>query len=216
MLLAAAVPIFSAAIVSSTFDNPADGVDGWTIVGDGSAPAHVPAGGNPGGYITTTDQAAGSIVYWVAPAKFLGDRTAAFGGTITFDLRQSIAGSQFVDNNPLVRLTGNGTVLSFFGSGPATAFTSYTVPLTAAAGWTSGGAPATEAQIQNALANLTDFRIRAEFAFLAGDVDDLDYVAINAIPEPSTLGFMVLGGLGLAGLRAATCTFRRSRPARGR
>lgn len=192
----------AAPIVASTFDNAADGVDGWTIFADGSGPVYVPSGGNPGGYITTTDQGAGGIVYWVAPAKFLGDKSAAFGGSITFDLRQSVTGSQFVDANPLVRLIGNGTVLSFAGSGPSFVFTSYSIPLVAAAGWTSGGVAASDAQLQNALDNLTDFRIRAEFAFVVGDVNDLDNVAISsAVPEPSTRLFFLLGVAGCAVLR---------------
>jgi Laminin B (Domain IV)/PEP-CTERM motif len=184
-------------VVSSTFDNPADGIDGWTVVSDGSGPSYQASGGDPGGYITTTDQGLGGIVYWLAPAKFLGDQLSALGGTVSFDLRQNINGSQFTDMNPLIRLTGNGVILSLPGTGPGTSFTSYAIPLSSAGGWMSGGVPATDAQIQNALANLTDVRIRAEFSFVVGDVNDLDNVAFSAaaVPEPSTL---VLAGLGIA------------------
>ena len=197
-----AMPAFGAVIVSSTFDDPFQGVDGWSVAGDGNGPTYVPAGGNPDGYISTTDQAGGSVAYWVAPSKFLGNMFAGFGGAITFDLSQNISGSQFVDSNPLVRLIGNGTVLSYAGSGPGTSFTSYVVPLVASAGWISGGVSASDAQLQNALANLTDFRIRAEFAFVPGDVNGLDNVAINAVPEPGT-AVVWLAAPALAAMRRA-------------
>lgn len=195
---------YAAVLTSSTFDNPGDGVDGWTVVGDGSAPSYIAAGGNPGGYISTTDQATGLVVYWVAPAKFLGNKSAAFAGKLTFDLRQSTTDNQFTITtaNPLVRLIGNGVVLNLVGTRPETAFTSYSVDLSEAGGWTSGGAPASDAQIQNVLANLTSVSIRAEFAAIGGDVDDLDNVAIlsadTQIPEPSTAGLLVLGLMILA------------------
>ena len=65
------LPLCAGIIASSTFDNPANGLDGWTITGNGSGPTYV-----PGGYITTTDDSA-PIAYFVAPAKFLGDQSAA-------------------------------------------------------------------------------------------------------------------------------------------
>ena len=194
-ILAIGIPSQGSVLVSSTFDNPADGVDGWTVMADGSGPSYEVSGGNPGGYITTTDQGLGGIVYWVAPAKFLGDQSAAFGGTVSFDLRQNISGSQFSDSNPLIRLVGNGVILSLPGIGPGTSFTSWSIPLSSAGGWIAGGVAASDAQIQNALANLADVRIRAEFAFVPGDVDDLDNVAFHsAVPEPSAV---VLTGLGI-------------------
>lgn len=191
----------AAVLVSSNFDNPVDGVDGWTVMGDGSPPAYFAAGGNPGGYISTTDQGTGGVVYWSAPAKFLGDKSAAFGGRLTFELQQSTTDSQFTITtaNPVVRLIGNGVVLNLLGTGPGTSFTPYSADLSASGGWISGGVAASDAQIQNALANLTAVQIRAEFAFIVGDVNGLDNVAIHsadaAIPEPSTIG---LCGLGLA------------------
>ena len=201
VLCTTGLPLCAGIIASSTFDNPVDGVDGWTIAGDGTGPAYVAVGGNPGGYITTTDAGAGSIAYFVAPAKFLGNQSAALGGTLTFDLRQSITGSQFVDQNPFVRIAGNGVVLSLLANvHPGSIFTSYSVTLTPSAGWTSAGLPASLAQMQNALANVTDLRIRAEYAFLVGDVDDLDNVVLNSTPEPST-ALLLAAGCGLLLLR---------------
>lgn len=204
---------FAAVLISSNFDNPVDGADGWTVAGDGSAPAYLVGGGNPGGYISTTDQATGSVVYWVAPAKFLGDQSSAFGGRLTFDLRQSTTENQFTITtaNPLVRLIGNGVVLSLLGTGPGTTFTPYAADLSSAGGWISGGVVATDAQIQNVLSNLTSVSIRAEFAAIGGDVDDLDNVALHSseIPEPLSIGLVALGmGILGAGRRLSRLDFR--------
>src|SRR5438552_3647113 len=69
-------------IASSTFDIDDEG---W-IVGEfyaltGSVtPTYVPTGGNPGGFIRTTDMLVWSAFH--APAKFLGNMSAAYGGNL--------------------------------------------------------------------------------------------------------------------------------------
>ena len=65
-------------IATSTFDT---GIDGWGLSGDSTttAPTFIATGGNPGGYIHGIDQVDGGTWYFVAPSKFLGDDTAAYG-----------------------------------------------------------------------------------------------------------------------------------------
>ena len=71
-------------IAISTFDY---GNEGWLVV---STEGYVgpadwsPTGGNPGGYIYDTDMDDGGWGF-LAPAKFLGDVSAAYGHTLSFD-----------------------------------------------------------------------------------------------------------------------------------
>ena len=76
-----------ASLVKSTFDVDADGwrVSEFFSASGTSIPTYVATGGNPGGFIRTTD-----IYGWnayLAPSKFLGDQSAACGGSLEFDLR---------------------------------------------------------------------------------------------------------------------------------
>ena len=84
----------AAPLVSSTFNRTAEG---WLVAGDSTSatPTHVATGGNPGGYISAEDSVAGGVTYWVAPAKFRGDQGGAYGGLLTFSLRQDNASNQF-------------------------------------------------------------------------------------------------------------------------
>jgi hypothetical protein len=71
-------------IAVSTFDS---GDEGWLVVstlGHSGSPDWSATGGNPGGYIYDTDMDGG---WWgfLAPEKFLGDASDAFGSTLTFD-----------------------------------------------------------------------------------------------------------------------------------
>ena len=83
-------------IAVSTFDTDADG---WMMANVNSTSFGNPPGiintfnpnfsantGNPGGEIWSPDGAAGPITCFVAPAKFLGDKLGAYGGTLTFDM----------------------------------------------------------------------------------------------------------------------------------
>lgn len=60
----------------STFDS---GAEDWTTVG-ATSPVWEPTGGNPGGHIWAEDSVGGPPWFFVAPSKFLGDMSAAFGG----------------------------------------------------------------------------------------------------------------------------------------
>jgi hypothetical protein len=154
------------------------GVEGWTVVGDPQSPTptHIKRGGDPGGYIETTDAAQGGIMYWSAPAKFLGDQSAHYGGTLHYALRETAEGHQF--NASDVILKGGATRLTYdTATNPGPAWTKYQVPLSEA-GWMKGDLPATRADMLAVLSSLKVVLIRAEFASHS-ETDDLDTVSIK-------------------------------------
>lgn len=197
-LTVASSPLVAHATVSSTFDIDADG---WSAVGDfvGAPVTWLPSGGNPDGNIQIEDAVLGGVTYFVAPAKFLGDQSAAFGQTLSFDLKQHITGGIDQFNASDVILAGGGLTLVLDTSvNPAfDAWTHYSVSL-AEGDWhvsTLGGAVASGAQIQAVLGNLGALHIRAEFQ-TGPDTDYLDNVVLAAVPEPATAALW-LGGLVL-------------------
>lgn len=179
--LALPAPASAGTLVASTFNTS---VDGWTALGDTSAPATwVSTGGNPGGYVQVSDTVAGGVMFWVAPAKFLGNKAAAYGGRLRFDLRQSDTSSQFNDRD--VVLEGGGMTLVYdTAANPGTSFTRYRLPLTPA-GWhetTLSGPQPTVAEFKTVLGAISALRIRAEYR-TGPDVDDIDNVVMTTPPE---------------------------------
>ena len=151
----------------------------WLVTGDpvSQEPQHLKKGGNPTGFIRTTDSAQGGIMYWKAPTKFLGNQGGAYGGALHFDLRETITGRPF--DAPDVILKGGGFRLTYdIAKEPAGHWIRFKVPLNET-GWLNHGTPATEAQMRAVLASLGTLLIRAEYSSQI-DVDDLDNVVIKA------------------------------------
>ena len=80
-----------AQLAVSTFGTDADG---WVVADRseldlhfiGTRPViHITPGGNPGGFLQASDTTT-NWWYWRAPAKFLGDKSIAYGGSLSFDL----------------------------------------------------------------------------------------------------------------------------------
>ena len=173
--------------------------EGWLLAGDAttSAATYVASGGNPGGFIRGFDQTVGGVWYWQAPAKFLGNRSASFDQTLSFDLRMRGSGPLFNDTD--VTLIGGGLTLhvdlSPVPGDPA--WTHYAIALNDTGGWKVGtlaGPAATATQVQQVLGNLGTLRIRGEF-ITGSDNGDLDNVMMP-VPEPET--YALFGaGLGL-------------------
>jgi hypothetical protein len=204
VLVTAAASAIATPIVSSTFDLDDDG---WIVgsfltpSGPTTAPTYVAADGNPAGHLHADDFAPWSAYH--APAKFLGDLSAAYGALLKFDIR--VPGTDGVQYSAVIISDGT-TTLQFRGLPGIAGWQTYQIPLLASAGWqhsTDGktaGAAATELEIQTVLSNLQFLHINADW--LTGmDYADLDNVIITAQPEPSSM--MLLSGalLGLAGLR---------------
>jgi len=138
-----------------------------------------PAGGHPGGAIARQDFI-GQTDYFETPAAFHGDLSEYYGGTISFDLRDSSSDGPF--NAPLLLLQGGGSMWRYDG-GPnvATGWTTFRAPLSASApGWTlvSTGAAATEAALRQSLGATTGLWLRAEFSN-AQDNSWLDNVVLG-------------------------------------
>ncbi len=173
----------SAAILTSSTFNA--NVDGWTVQGDSVTvdPSWVSTGGNPGGYATITDSAAGGVMFWLAPAKFEGNKSAAYSGRLRFDLRQAPITVPFDDSDVVIE--GGGLTLVYdTASNPGTVFTRYSVPLLPA-GWhkgTAAGVQPTVAELKTALGAITSLEIRAEYNN-GQDTDDIDSVFLMAPPQ---------------------------------
>jgi hypothetical protein len=172
---------------ASSFDA---GDEGWRVVGDAQGgsvlPDFIPWGGNPGGYVSATDDVLGGTWYWQAPDAFLGDRSASYGQLLTFDLRQSQTNYQFVRNDDLILTDGNLTLIFHLPYHPDTDWTSYSISLDASSGWQVqeyGRAP-TPAEMQDVLASLTDLRIRGEYRN-GSDTGGLDNVILHPADCPA-------------------------------
>lgn len=175
-------------LAQSTFD--AD-LEGWSIRTNNSntgcdltalvtrTPTWESSGGNPGGFIQAVDPAESRTAFWHAPAGFLGDQSSAYGGTLSYDLKQSATSSQY--NEIDLVLEGGGIRLVFDTAyNPRTTWTHYDVPLETSVGWrvtTCDGPFATEAQIRQALGDVTMWLIRAEYRG-GPDTDGLDNVVL--------------------------------------
>jgi hypothetical protein len=177
---------------SSTFSTSDDG---WTLgelfnVTGGTAPSLWTSGGNPGGFVRAVD-----IFEWNAlwaPAAYLGDKSATYGSTLSFDMR---VGASDGAPYPMVVISDGTTTLQYMAAPPTTTWTSFIVPLTESGWqWTDGsgnsGAAASRAQFQQVLGNLALLHLDADWP-TGGDAVDLDNVrlggATTAAPEPATL-----------------------------
>jgi hypothetical protein len=139
------------------------------------------------------DDASGGTWSFVAPAKFLGNKAAAYGAALSYDINIS-ARDSVPWAWPDVELVGAGITLDRYLAAPtAGVWTHYDVPLAAGAWQKSGGVVATEAEMRAVLANLTYLSIRAEY-LTGADQAYLDNVVMT--PEPATLSLLALGGLG--------------------
>jgi len=191
VIVSGASPV--AAGPASYFDSDAEG---WSALGDFAVPATwVASGGNPDGNISVVDSVSGGVIYFVAPSKFLGNQLAAFGQTLSFDLKQhTLASNQF--NAVDVSLAGGGlTLVLDTAVNPAfDAWTHYGVDLSSGPWRVSslGGAVATDGQIKTALGSLSHLQIRAEYQ-TGADTDYLDNVVLETVPAPTTLALLLFG-----------------------
>jgi hypothetical protein len=169
-------------IAESNFDS---GLDGWTIINDGTTPTYFSSGGvDNSGFIQSKDRGLGSYWYWNAPAKFLGNVSSAYNGHLTFYLRQNYTNNQ--SNQDDIILTGGGITLVYNTSyNPGVNWTFYDI-LLHESGWNdkSNNLPATQTQIQTVLANLQSLRIRGEYRSGA-DTGGIDSVVLTASTGPT-------------------------------
>lgn len=201
-----------AQVVLSNFNVNDEGWLAYAGADPTTAVSYTANGGVGGtGAIILNDPANGKDDYFLAPAKFLGNMSAYFGGTLSFDLKLNPTWST-IYNVPMVVLSGtyNGSPLSIGYLPPssaypnATTFTSFAFALNTSIAWshTTGadlmtGTLATPAEIQAVLGSLSALRIWGDWTGTP-DHDLLDNVALAAVPEPAAVGIAsVAGGLGM-------------------
>ncbi|MEW5684673.1 MAG: laminin B domain-containing protein [Pseudomonadota bacterium] len=194
----------AAVLVQSTFDASAEGWRRGDMVSPGSEFA---APWEAAGYITGADNF--NLAALIAPTAWLGDQSAAFGGTFSFDIR--VAANDAPESYPALALISGSTVLyAKRGFIPAVnTWSSYSVGLTGDNFYTgnfySGAGVVTDADLQAVLANLTRVSVLVDWNS-GGDDVRLDNVVLassasgnpGAIPEPSAWALMILG-FGAAG-----------------
>jgi len=191
VVLVVAVAVAQAAPVESRFDT--DG-EGWTVIGDVHGATWLATEGLPPGCFKAIDDTTGLTWYFVAPAKFLGDQSAAYGDTLSYDLwisaRDATPGA-----SPWVSISGGGLRLDWSGAFPTLQqWTHYEATLMPAGGWMIGDNPATEAEMQQVLANVTSLQIRGEF-MTGADFAYLDNVVL--VPEAEAAVLLLLAGVVL-------------------
>lgn len=174
-------------IEQSHFNN---GLQGWkTVQGDSEGMIfHFPSGGNADGFISTYDLSpAGN--FWKAPPAFTGNLSSAYGGELSFDLRQADISSPLESENDIF-LKGDSLTLIHNIEDPNLSWTSYSIPLSESASWkrADSGSEASAEEIQTVLSSLESLEIRAKFQSTASPTD-LDNVKINA-PESSTASWI--------------------------
>ena len=140
--------------------------DGWQVAGDTglASPIVEPAGGRSGGYISNVDEAAGETWYFQAPASVLTQLAAAEGGRIEYSLKQSSAPAEAFPDDDIVIVGPAGRLSYRFDYAPGTAWTDFSVPLSASANWRwNWNARATAEQIRSVLSNPLRLEIRGEY-----------------------------------------------------
>lgn len=192
-------------VASSSFDS---GTDGWSIIDlFDNGPydqtkgtydvTYDPTSGNPGGCISGTDPSSNTF-FFKAPETFLGDKSAAYGGELIYNM-MSLGGSYF-DSADVV-LIGAGHVLAYnIAYNPGSSWTVMIAPLTET-GWKMGnlsGAAVTETEFRETLAQLTALYMRGEYRWGA-ETCYLDNVYISKFASTHNIDLTVDPGLGYEG-----------------
>lgn len=182
----------AAQIASSTFDT---GNDGWTVhrtpfgifnVTSSVTPARPSSGGNPGGFIQTGD---GPFDYYFsAPAKFLGNKAAAYGGRLEFDLISNLLDDPVPPPRSLFLIGGGVTNYARFTaiSSPGT-WIRFVIELHEGGDWINDATqlPSTPADLITALSSLAVLDINGEFAggVDTGGIDNVNMFTNSLLPS---------------------------------
>ena len=173
-------------LVAHHFDRSAEG---WRIAADtiDVDPTHHPEGGDPGGYISGTDEAAGEIWYFVAPSSVLAQLPGAEGGALRYSLKQSEMTAGYIDDDVVIQ--GLAGRLSYrFSRAPGVEWTEFSVPLSASAGWRwNWNADATAEQMRSVLREPARLHIRGEYV-PGPDEGGLDAFVLSGPPQELSRG----------------------------
>lgn len=180
LLLALSPALLFAQFSTFDFDN-----EGWSATGDaqGDTVYWLSSSGNPGGCIKAIDLNTGISWYFVAPPCFLGDKSAAYGKLIQYDVRTTVVSTTNYTGDIILYGT-NGLVLYHnYGQNAGTAWTHFSVFLIESNFHVGGvnGPIATQAQMQSVLGDLSALRIRGEY-HNGDDQGFLDNVRLGELP----------------------------------
>lgn len=148
--------------ISETFNK---GADGWTVAGDPASSGWEAKGGDHGGYLGWVDSASGLDSYYVAPQKFIGNKMAFYGGTLSYDVLDTGNGYTAYD----VQIVGDGKTLQYTNPKDPNfpnpgVWTEASVQLIAANFIdTSTGEPPSVSEMKKVMKDMTQLDIRAEF-----------------------------------------------------
>jgi hypothetical protein len=153
---------------SSEFYNDADG---WTIEGDAEGGSSIDAAYSPfngldnSGHIYAEDDVTGGVWYFVAPGKYLGNKTSFLGGSISLWLIQESAMDDQFYSKDVILEGSNGSELYYeFDSYPSTNWTYYEISLDTTSVWLNQNEDtASMADFETVLNNLQKLWIRGEY-----------------------------------------------------
>jgi hypothetical protein len=202
-LIGAAICAAGSASFASTSTTFSDGADGWKAENGATGFNWISTGGVSGGFVQASDTGGNGLWFFDAPAAYLGNESAAYGGTLSYSIQSSPTAPALVGSYADVQLLGaNGVLLAYGGDSlPGTTWTPYSISLVANGSWKIGsttGQAATEAQMVAVLSDLKDLRIRGDYR-QSIETTGLDSVVLTSpVPEPAAWALM-LGGLGAVG-----------------
>jgi hypothetical protein len=127
-----------------------------------------------------------SIPNWgfQAPGEFLGDKSAAYGGYLSFD-RQQYSNESPAGSTMVVLVGSDRRLVHNSPYRPGADWTSFSVPLHEFAGWArgaTGGKPATRDDMLAALSDLRALRIHGGVPF-ASNIGAIDNIVLTAGPQ---------------------------------
>ncbi|GAB5495980.1 MAG: hypothetical protein Phyf2KO_10600 [Phycisphaerales bacterium] len=185
----------SAQIAVSDFSS---GTDGWRTVANKNAAIDWQPG-----MITQQDIHYGTMAF-KAPSKFLGDVSAAYGGTLSFDFMTD--SPNFWPSQPKIRMSGNtqwGTLtvkLALPEPTEANTFQAYEIPFEESDNWSLMGrrGPPTQEEFQAIISGLTDLRIIGDTSSESNELFSIANVRLDPPdqpePEPGALKVYIMAG----------------------